>query len=435
MIRGVAFDLEGTVIDVEWAHWEGHLKAAEEAGVQLTQNEAIARIPHFVGGPDEEIAREISELAQGRYTPEEVLARDKAHFRHLLGATPRIEPRPGFLQLLATLKESGIPVAVGSLTDRVLAMELLSKSGLRDQFEPGTVVLKEDVEHLKPSPDVYLRTAAVLGIQPSEQLVFEDSVNGVKAAAAAGSIAVAIPTLVAPSFVNELMQAGARRVFFRWEELDMLGVLSSLGPGFLAKRVVKTNKDALDLMIAEYKRLTNEIERTLVNRLTIVGLGLATIGVILGIGVKEFRENSTLLPATALGIMIPGAAFMTVFLWMSEIRRGRRASWYVWGLERRINQELGRRALRWEEAIRPPAEHELLALFRPHYYVTVVFLLITASVSAFFGARGWGLDLCMSSLWCAGIAVIMALCFVPDLARFSKFDTPSEKWPAKVGRD
>jgi HAD superfamily hydrolase (TIGR01509 family) len=435
MIRGVAFDLEGTVLDLEWAHWGGHLKAAQEVGVQLTQSEAIVRIPHFVGGPDEEIAREISALSQGRATPDQVLARDKAYFRDFLATTPRFEPRPGFLQVLASLKEMGVPVTLGSLTERVLAMELLAKSGLLNEFDRATIVLKEDVEHLKPSPDVYLRTASVLGIQPSEQLVFEDSVNGVKAASTAGSIPVAVPTVTDPAFVTELLQGGARRVFFQWGELDIRGLLASLGPGFLGKPVAKMNKDALDLMTEEYKHLTDEIERALGNRLTILGLGLATIGVILGFAVKAFQENNTALPSTALAVMVPGAAFMTVFLWMSEIRRGRRASWYVWGLERRINRELCRRVLRWEEAIRPPEEHRLLALFREHYYITVSFFLIAASVSAFFGACGWGFSLCMSLLWGAAIALIMGLAFVPDLRRFPEFDKPGEEWPAKVARD
>lgn len=166
-----------------------------------------------------------------------------------------------------------------------------------------------------------------------------------------------------------------------------------------------------------------------------MGFGLATIGVIFGVGIKEFHENNTLLPAVALGIMVPGAAFMTLFLWLSEVRRGRRASWYVWGLERRINRELGRRALRWEESIRPPAEHELLALFRPHYYVTVVFFMIAALVSAYLGTHVRRLELCMSLLWCGAIALIMGVCVLPDLMRFSKFDRPSEKWPGKVERD
>ncbi len=230
MIKGVAFDLEGTIIDVEWAHWEGHLKAAESAGVRLTQDEAIVRIPHFVGGPDEEIAREISALSQGRCTPDEVLSRDKAHFRQLLAAAPQIVPRSGFLKVLATLKKSGVPVAVGSLTDRALAMELLTKSGLLNHLETKAIVLKEDVARLKPSPDVYLRTAHLLDIRPSEQLVFEDSVNGVRAAVAAGSVAVAVPTVFTPDFVNQLTQAGASRVFRAWDQLDVIEILSSIAP-------------------------------------------------------------------------------------------------------------------------------------------------------------------------------------------------------------
>lgn len=54
-IRGIAFDLKGTVVDVEAAHHNGHLAAAAEFGLTISLEEAYARLPHFIGGPDEKV--------------------------------------------------------------------------------------------------------------------------------------------------------------------------------------------------------------------------------------------------------------------------------------------------------------------------------------------------------------------------------------------
>ena len=50
-ILGVAFDLEGTIVDLEPAHHGANLAMARAAGLKLTLDQAIERLPHFIGGP------------------------------------------------------------------------------------------------------------------------------------------------------------------------------------------------------------------------------------------------------------------------------------------------------------------------------------------------------------------------------------------------
>lgn len=228
MICGTAFDLEGTVLDLEWAHWQGHLKAAEEVGLSLTLDRAICEIPCFVGGPDERIAEMLSKLCSNKVDPAVLLARSRHYFQNLLTSVQKIPPRPGFLDVLTTLLDRGIPVAIGSLTDRVLATWLIHESGLDCYFSSERVILKEDVAELKPAPDVYLRTAEVLGVNPEEQLVFEDSINGIRAANAAGSKVIGMPTLRSADFACKLLEAGALSVFWSWNEMNIAGIIENL---------------------------------------------------------------------------------------------------------------------------------------------------------------------------------------------------------------
>ena len=208
-MKGIAFDLEGTIVDVEAAHHEGHLRTAHELGLDLTYEQAIAEIPAFVGGPDRDIAIELAKRSGAAV--DWVLERMRYHYLALLETTT-IAPRAGFLAYLASVT---VPIAIGSVTPRKDAMRLMHAAGIADLFD--VLVFAEDVAHPKPAPDVYLETARRLGIAPTDQLVFEDSARGVAAAVAAGSQSIALPTIAA--LAERCKAAGACAVYARWEDV------------------------------------------------------------------------------------------------------------------------------------------------------------------------------------------------------------------------
>ena len=88
------------------------------------------------------------------------------------------------------------PVAVASSAHHDVIAAALSATGLDDVF--AIVVSSDDVEHGKPAPDVYLETARRLGADPTACLVVEDSLNGVRAARAAGMTVVLVPNAAVP---------------------------------------------------------------------------------------------------------------------------------------------------------------------------------------------------------------------------------------------
>jgi HAD superfamily hydrolase (TIGR01509 family) len=89
-----------------------------------------------------------------------------------------------------------VPVAVASSAHRAVIDAALETTGLAGLFE--VVVSSDEVEHGKPAPDVYLETARRLGRAPASCLVVEDSLNGVKAAKAAGMTVVLVPNVSVP---------------------------------------------------------------------------------------------------------------------------------------------------------------------------------------------------------------------------------------------
>lgn len=214
-IQAITCDLEGTLVNLERAHHLGHLAAARELGLRLTLSEARQRIPSFVGGPDRAVAAELLAESGSHMLVDDVLLRTRLHYERLR-ASLSIRSRTGAAAVLNQARKRGLPLALGSVTYRADGEELLRKTRLYRFFEPRHCVFLEDVSSLKPAPDVYLETARRLDVDPSEQLVFEDSPLGVSAAVAAGSPAVAVTALRGKDLRRRLESAGSLRVFPTW---------------------------------------------------------------------------------------------------------------------------------------------------------------------------------------------------------------------------
>ncbi len=225
-INGIAFDLEGTVVDVEAAHHGAHIRAMADLGINMTLDEAIVRIPHFIGGPLERICQEVWELSDKTRSISFYSERDEFYYEEILKEMS-IVTRVGWLDFFKEISKMGLPVSIGSLTPKVNARYLMKRSGLLDLFKSDMIVLRDDVKQVKPAPDVFLETARRMGINPKNQLVFEDSPNGVRAALAAGSRAIGMPVIIRGSTVGALVDAGASRIFFDWSEIDVRALIEN----------------------------------------------------------------------------------------------------------------------------------------------------------------------------------------------------------------
>jgi HAD superfamily hydrolase (TIGR01509 family) len=108
-----------------------------------------------------------------------------------LSALPAIRPMPGAVRLVRSLA-GRMPLAVASSSPRTVVEEIIVASGLRDAFD--TVLSGDDVEHNKPSPDIYTLACRRLAADPADAIAFEDSGPGVMAAVRAGVFCVAVQT-------------------------------------------------------------------------------------------------------------------------------------------------------------------------------------------------------------------------------------------------
>jgi HAD superfamily hydrolase (TIGR01509 family) len=109
----------------------------------------------------------------------------------------RIEAFSDAATLLPMLRERGFKLGLATSSLSTLALSFLDRYHLRDYFH--AIVTGEDVQRGKPNPDIYLKAAQKLNVEPKYCLVVEDSLAGVQAGKSAGMPVAAIPD---PRFVN-----------------------------------------------------------------------------------------------------------------------------------------------------------------------------------------------------------------------------------------
>ena len=184
------FDMDGVLFDTERVYLESCQKAASEMGlgdvrelclscIGITAEMTRRRFLEYFG--DEEILRSFWEEA-GRIT-RETLSRE-------------VPLKPGAREILVYLRERDIPTALASSTRTEIVRRELTQTGLIDHFL--VIVGGDAVKNSKPHPEIFLKAAELLGKDPGECIIVEDSVNGIKAAEEAGITAFLVPDLIAP---------------------------------------------------------------------------------------------------------------------------------------------------------------------------------------------------------------------------------------------
>lgn len=105
---------------------------------------------------------------------------------------PHIDPITGIVDFISDLKQNGVQLGVATSAPYANLELILSKVHIREKL--GSILASEDVKKHKPDPEVYLKSAANLGLAPEQCIVFEDSFSGVSAALNAGMRVVGVLT-------------------------------------------------------------------------------------------------------------------------------------------------------------------------------------------------------------------------------------------------
>ena len=184
-IQAVIFDLDGVLMDSEWMAFQVWREYVEQCGSKLDD----AVYPHIIGMSAEETAEYIREASGASFDTRESC--DWAWDRLSERMKGTLDPIPGAVELVRDLSARELPLAIASNSPRHYIDNALRGLGLSGYF-PVRVGI-DQVAQGKPAPDVYLRAADLLRIDPARCLAVEDSKVGVQAAASAGMRVLAIP--------------------------------------------------------------------------------------------------------------------------------------------------------------------------------------------------------------------------------------------------
>lgn len=182
----VLFDMDGVLIDSVGLNWQAYNEVlTKQYGFRVP----VADISNYVGRT---LTDQISLLSEHYHVAidTEPFIHESDRIKQRLFAT--LEPKPGVVALLKELQAAAIPRAVGTSMSLATTKARLTTAGLWQYFD--AIVTEEDTKRHKPHPEVFLKAAAKLRVDPAQCIVFEDAPAGVEAAKSGGMMCIAVTT-------------------------------------------------------------------------------------------------------------------------------------------------------------------------------------------------------------------------------------------------
>jgi mannitol-1-/sugar-/sorbitol-6-/2-deoxyglucose-6-phosphatase len=183
--KAILFDMDGLLVDSERVWQMAEHQMMTDRGYHFTDEQRAA----IVGLRVDEFMARVKEMFNLPETPQALA--DELNERMLALIPQEVRPMIGAAQLIAWVQQHDIPRAIVSNSSHSIINATVKAQGWDAVF--SVRCSGDDETHGKPAPDVYLTGARRLGFAPSECVALEDSVNGSRAAVAAGMVCYAVP--------------------------------------------------------------------------------------------------------------------------------------------------------------------------------------------------------------------------------------------------
>jgi len=173
------FDMDGVIIDSEPIHTALDIIQLKGYGVEVTTKE----IERYMGTSSQATWSDIK-LRYHLNVSVEHLIKESIELKVDYLKHTNVVAIDGIKELVEACKKKGIKMAVASSSPESYIHKVLRTVDIFSYFD--VIVSGDHVKHSKPAPDIFLRTAELLGAKPSECVVIEDSTHGINAAKVAG---------------------------------------------------------------------------------------------------------------------------------------------------------------------------------------------------------------------------------------------------------
>jgi len=195
------FDMDGVIVDNAVWHLEAFAEFGKRHGLVQTKEDYTK----YFGNTNQTIMDSLFNTHLS-FDKLDTLSKEKeAIYRELY--RPFIQPVEGLPAFLKNASDQAIPIALATSAPKENVDFTLDSTGLKKYF--NIISDASMVKRGKPDPEIYLLTAAKLGVQPSDCIVFEDSIAGIQSALSAGMRVLGVATTHKPeellTYVNEII--------------------------------------------------------------------------------------------------------------------------------------------------------------------------------------------------------------------------------------
>ena len=209
-VETVIFDMDGVIFDSERLVIECWEVIAKKHNIP----DIVEICMRVQGNNREETGKRFREKYGDGFPYEAYKKEVSALFRHLYGGG-RLPLKPGVTEILESLKQAQIPLALASSTRTDIVRQELDEAKIIHYF--GSVLGGDMVARSKPEPDIFLAAAKALGAVPANCYVVEDSFNGICAAYRAGMHPVLVPDMQRPTEeIRRLAEVIVPDLFAAW---------------------------------------------------------------------------------------------------------------------------------------------------------------------------------------------------------------------------
>lgn len=190
--------MDGTLVDNMGFHTEAWRTLIEENGYEFNERKFLVET---AGQTNREIIPGVFGAMSNERLSELALRKEELYREAYL---PNRKPVAGLVEFLEAASELGIKMAVSTAASPANMAFILDGLDLRHYF--GAITTAADVKRGKPDPEIFLLSAAHVGVEPENSIVFEDAFFGFEAAKRAGMRAIGLTTV---NSAVEIMRTGS----------------------------------------------------------------------------------------------------------------------------------------------------------------------------------------------------------------------------------
>ena len=189
--KAFIFDMDGLILDTERIAFRSYKEALKEYGYDFTEAFFLTLV-----GTNVKLTKELFLNRYGSWFPFDLLHENHNKITDKYIKENGVTLKEGVKELIDYLKENEYKIALATSSDREKAEYLLELVEIKDKFD--YIICGNDIVNSKPNPEIFLKAAENLKVEPKECVVIEDSKFGVKAAVNAGMKVINVPDMKMP---------------------------------------------------------------------------------------------------------------------------------------------------------------------------------------------------------------------------------------------